>query len=134
MLINKILPEAQERKITLDAFPISTQQLAIFLELIQSDQVSTAIAYQKLFPALLEQPTKSPQELAEKMELIQSNDEDFLRELIGNILTQNSDKVKAYQNGKKNLLGFFMGQVMRQSKGKANPKSAETLLKEQLEG
>ncbi len=132
LLINKVLPEAQEQKIGLSDFPLTPKKLAAFIDLIQSDKVSNTIAYQKLFPALLQDPSQAPLALAKKMELIQSQDEDFLKDLVKSILEQNPDKVKAYQGGKKNLLGFFMGQLMRQSKGKANPKAAEELLKEML--
>lgn len=133
LLINRLLPFIQEEKIKLADFPLDHSQLAELLDLIQSDKVSSAIAYQRLFPALVQQPQERPLALAEKMELIQTQDEDFLTGLIQAILDENLGKVKAYQSGKKKLLGFFMGQLMRQSKGKANPKAAEARLKELLE-
>ncbi len=133
LLINKILPYVQEQKINLSEFPITTQALSEFIQLIIDDKVSTTMAYQRLFPALLQEPEQSPLAIAEKEQLIQSQDTDFMDQLISDILAQNPDKVKAYQNGKKNLLGFFMGQLMRQSKGRANPKKAEGLLKKALE-
>lgn len=134
LLINKIMPYQQEQKSPVADFVLSPEQIARFVELIISEKVNNTAAYQKLFPALLEAPDSDPEKLAEKMELIQSQDEDFLEGLINDILQQNPDKVKAYKNGKKQLIGFFMGQLMRASKGKANPKVAEARLKEVLAG
>ena len=133
LVINKILPYLQDQKIALTEFPLNPGQLNEFVNLIVTDQVSSAIAYQRLFPAMLEQLDKSPLALAQQLDLIQSQDQDFLVTLIEAIVKENPEKVTAYQKGKKNLLGFFMGQVMRRSKGKANPKKAEELLKQALE-
>jgi len=49
------------------------------------------------------------------------------------VIASNPDKVKAYQKGKKGLIGFFMGELMKKSKGKAEPKSANALLRKKLE-
>ena len=73
------------------------------------------------------------QSLAKEHNLIQSDDQDFLDQIIASVLTENSDKVKAYKNGKKGLLGFFMGQVMGRSKGKANPKTLNEKLAKALD-
>ena len=77
-------------------------------------------------------PNKSVKTLAEELNLFQSDDGDFLDGLITEVLEKNPDKVKAYKNGKKNLLQMFMGQVMRNAKGKADPKKLQELLKEKL--
>ena len=71
-------------------------------------------------------------ELAEEMNLIQSDDEGFIEKIVDDILTKNPDKVKAFKKGKKGLIGFFMGQVMRESKGKAEPKATNALLLKKL--
>ena len=82
---------------------------------------------------MLKQPKITPLKLAEKLNLLQSNDDDFLQTIITQILEQHPDKVKAYQKGKKGLIGFFMGELMKQSKGKANPKEAKKFLGERLD-
>ncbi|MEM8527496.1 MAG: Asp-tRNA(Asn)/Glu-tRNA(Gln) amidotransferase subunit GatB [Bacteroidota bacterium] len=133
LMINKILPYLNEERKSIQEFPIDTAQLAALIELIQSDQVSNSIAYQQLFPELLKQPDIAPLKLAEQLNLLQSNDDDFLQDLITQILEQHPDKVKAYQKGKKGLIGFFMGDLMKKSKGKANPKEAKKLLAARLE-
>ncbi|MEM9885169.1 MAG: Asp-tRNA(Asn)/Glu-tRNA(Gln) amidotransferase subunit GatB [Bacteroidota bacterium] len=132
LLINKIIPYLKQENLDAEDFPIPIGNLLDFIDLIQSEQVSHSIAYQRLFPALLERPTVSAKEVATQMNLLQSKDDDFLLELVERILAQHPDKVKAYQNGKKGLIGFFMGDLMKQSKGKAHPKEAKKLLESKL--
>ena len=100
--------------------------------MIEAGQVSHSIAYQRLFPALLSQPEEAPLALAEKMELLQNKDEGLIEELADQLIAQFPDKVIAYQKGKKGLLGFFMGQLMKASKGQADPKEANRVLMEKL--
>ena len=130
-LINKVKPWLKEQKVPLADFPLSTSQVIEFTHLIDDGKVSASIAYQRLFPALIEKQA-SPLALATSMNLIQNSDEDFLEKLINDVLAKQPDKVKAYKNGKKNLLGMFMGEVMRQSKGKADPKATNQMLREKL--
>lgn len=133
LMINKILPYLNEEKEEISVFPVEVKHLAELIELIQNDKVSNSIAYQKIFPELLKQPTIAPLKLAEKLNLLQSDDDNFLETIITQILEQNPDKVKAYQKGKKGLIGFFMGELMKQSKGKANPKEAKKMLAQYLD-
>ncbi len=133
LVINKILPFLNEKNIALSQFPIGIKNLSAFLKLIDDGQVSSSIAYQRLFPELLEKPNSAPLELAQSLNLIQSSDIGFLEDLVQKTIENNPDKVKAYQNGKKGLIGFFMGEVMKQSKGKAEPKATNALLRKYLE-
>lgn len=133
LIINKIKPYCNEEKILLADLKVTAKTFAEFANLIESGKVSSSIAYQKIFPALLTTPEKNPEQLAEELNLIQSNDEDFLEKIVNEVLENNPKEVVAYQKGKKNLLGFFMGQVMKNSKGKAEPKSTNALLRKKLE-
>lgn len=133
LTINKILPYLADKKITIDDFPISVAQLSAFLQLIEEGKVSSSIAYQRLFPSLIEQPLIAPLSLAQSLNLVQSADADFLETLVAEAIAKHPDKVKAYQKGKKGLIGFFMGEVMRNSKGKAEPKTTNALLRKMLE-
>lgn len=132
LCINKILPYCKEKEITIAAFPVSAVQLSAFLELIAADKVSSSVAYAQIFPALIQQPNVAPLQLAESMNLIQSSEDDFLLPIIDAIIADFPDKVKAYQKGKKGLLGFFMGELMKRSRGKANPKEANKILTQKL--
>ena len=133
LVINKIKPFCNEEKMAISGFKISSKSFAEFADLIESGKVSSSIAYQRLFPALISAPEKSPETLAQELNLIQSNDEDFLEKIVNEVLEKNPKEVEAYQKGKKNLIGFFMGQVMKNSKGKAEPKSTNALLRKKLE-
>lgn len=108
--------------------------LAAVIKLVDEDKLSFATASQKLFPELLKQPKKAPLALAEEMELIQDSDEGALQTLVEEVLAANPEKVEEYRNGKKGLLGMFMGQIMKKTKGKANPKVTTKLLQERLNG
>ena len=132
LIINKINPWLNEEKVAIENFPIDFKQLGAFIQLIEEGKVSNTIAYQRIFPALFE-TKKSPLAIAESMNLVQSSDTDFLAQLVDEVLAKNPDKVKAYQKGKKGLIGFFMGQVMKASKGKAAPKTTNALLIKKLQ-
>ncbi len=132
LVINKIKPFLNENNLQIEAFPLKIKDLSAFTGLIESGQVSSSIAYQRLFPTMIEKPKKSPKSLAESLDLIQSDDSDFLEKLIAETIEKHPDKVLAYRKGKKGLIGFFMGEVMRQSKGKAAPKTTNELLLKML--
>lgn len=132
LFINKIKPWLHEQNASATTFPLSLERIIEFVNLIQEGKVSAAIAYQRLFPALIEKPDVTAEALAESLNLIQSADEDFLSKIVDEVLTAHPDKVKAFNKGKKNLIGFFMGQVMRSSGGKADPKATNALLMKKL--
>lgn len=132
LLINRLIPHCQEQKIPLDRFPVSPEHLGAFILLIDSGKVSSSIAYQRLFPAMIESPGLSPEALAISLNLLQQGDDDFLGDLIRQILEAYPDKVNEYQKGKKGLMGFFMGELMKRSKGKADPAKATRMLSEAL--
>jgi len=133
LIINKILPYCSEQGIEVEAFPVSVEHLSKFIALIESGKVSNSAAYQRLFPALVEQPGQSPQALAESLNLIQTSDENFLEQIVDEVITNNPDPVARYRKGKKGLIGFFMGEVMKASRGKADPKLTNALLRKKLD-
>ena len=132
LIINKVNPFLQENSMDLADFPISVKHLAGLIRLIDDEKVNNSTAYQQLFPAMAEQPTESAADLAKALNLIQSADTDFLQAIVEEVVAKFPDKVKAYQKGKKGLIGFFMGEVMRAAKGKAEPKATNALLEEVL--
>lgn len=134
LLINRILPWCQEQKKSLDQFPIPASQLAALIRLVEEGTVSNTAAYQSLFPAMLSNPQQAPLALAESLNLLQNSDGDFLEKVAAEVLAQFPDKVKEYQKGKKGLIGFFMGELMKRSKGKADPKVATGILEQLLKG
>ncbi|MEM7551544.1 MAG: Asp-tRNA(Asn)/Glu-tRNA(Gln) amidotransferase subunit GatB [Bacteroidota bacterium] len=116
-----------------DDFPITTNKLADLIKLVDDGKVSFSVASQKIYPLLLQHPEKKPIEIAEEQNLIQESDDSSIKPLIDEILNQFPEKVAEYKGGKKGLLGMFMGEVMKKSKGKADPKKTNQLLREALE-
>jgi aspartyl-tRNA(Asn)/glutamyl-tRNA(Gln) amidotransferase subunit B len=122
-----------QKAVAIEEFPIRPEALASLIQLIKDGKVSNAIASQKIFPKLLENPTKSPSKIAEENNWIQDSNEDALVEMIAAAIGKFPDKVKEYQSGKKNLVGLFMGEVMKASRGTADPKMANQLVRKMLE-
>lgn len=82
---------------------------------------------------MLEDSSRSPLEIAQSLNLIQESDEESIRPIVESVLAENEAKVAEYRSGKKGLMGMFMGQVMKKSQGKADPKVATKILTELLE-
>lgn len=122
-----------EQNLSMVNFPVSAEVLAQLIELIDEGKVSFSAASQSIFPVLLSSPQASPVEIAQELNLIQDSDEASLRPVVERVLEENKAKVIEYRSGKKGLMGMFMGQVMKNSKGKADPKVATKLLVELLE-
>lgn len=122
-----------EKAIEINEFPVSPKQVAEIIDLIDAGKISNSIASQKIFPMLIESPSKTALQIAEENNLIQNSNADEITELIEKALAKFPDKVEEYKAGKKGLLGLFMGEVMKLSQGKADPKMASKHLKEFLE-
>ena len=75
---------------------------------------------------------KDPQQIVEKEGLIQQSDPKELEKIISEVLSKNQDKVIQYKSGKMKLFGYFVGEVMKVSKGKANPQLVNEILKTKL--
>jgi aspartyl-tRNA(Asn)/glutamyl-tRNA(Gln) amidotransferase subunit B len=114
-------------------FPVNTDRLAELIALVDSNKVSYSVAAQKVYPLMLDGDTDSPLKIAEKLNLIQESDSDSLKPIVEEVLAKFPAKVEEYKAGKKGLLGMFMGEVMKASKGKADPKVATDLLKQLLD-
>ena len=123
-----------DRAIHISNFPLKPSHIAALIELISSGKVSHSIASAQLFPALCESPESNVEALAKKLDIIQDSNEDSLGEFIDSIMRDNPAELERYRNGEKKLLGFFMGQLMKISRGKADPKKSNQLLRQKLEG
>ena len=118
---------------SIEEFPIKAEKIAELIELIDGGFVSNTVAGQKIFPALLEKPNESAKKIAEELNLIQDSDEDSIAAVIKDVIKQHPAEAERYKNGEKQLVGFFMGQVMKASGGKADPKSANKLMRQLLD-
>ena len=120
-----------ENGVEIQDFPIKVEALAGLIDLIDEGQVSSTIASQKIFPEMLSS-SESAQQIAERMNLVQVSDEDGLIGFIEKVINENPSEAERFRNGEQQLIGFFMGQLMRVSKGKADPKIANSLLRKKL--
>lgn len=132
-LIGNIKSYLNEKAILLDEFPVKPAAIAELIQLIDDGKISNSVASQKVFPLMVENPEKSPSKIAEENNLIQDSDEDSIKDYILQVFENNPSEVQRYKGGEKQLVGFFMGQLMRVSGGKADPKSANKLIRELLE-
>ncbi|GAB4143576.1 MAG: Asp-tRNA(Asn)/Glu-tRNA(Gln) amidotransferase subunit GatB [Bacteroidia bacterium] len=122
-----------ENAIHISQFALNGKHIAALIEIIDQGKVSFAVANQKIFPALAADPLKTPLQLAEEMNLIQESNTDALLALVKQAVAKYPAKVEEYKSGKTGLMGLFMGEVMKLSGGKADPKVTTELLKKELE-
>ncbi len=122
-----------EHSSTLIESGLNPQDLADVIALVDSGKINNSTAAQKLFPALLKHSGKKVAELAEQLNLLISENSDDLQQFIQEALQKHPDKVKEYQKGKKGVLGLFMGEIMKRSKGKIDPQKTNQLLMKALE-
>ncbi len=122
-----------EQGLPITEFPIHPDRLAGLIDLIDAGTVSHTVASQRLFPLLLEKPTATAEELAREHDLVQEDREDAIQVIMKEVMERYPDKVAAYRSGNKGLLGLFMGEVMKATKGKADPKRANEAVRRILE-
>ncbi|MCF8277489.1 MAG: Asp-tRNA(Asn)/Glu-tRNA(Gln) amidotransferase subunit GatB [Flavobacteriales bacterium] len=123
-----------EFAVHMEDFPVKPKTMAKLIALIDEGKVSHSAASQKLFPELCKNPDKAPLEIAQSLDLIQESDSGQLEEWVDAALAAYPDKVEEYRGGKQGVLGLFMGEVMKLSKGKADPKLANQLVRQKLQG
>jgi len=132
-MIGSVKSYLNENGVEIDQFPLSTEKLSELIKIVEEGKVSHSVASQKIFPALVSSPEKSAMKIAEEMNLIQESDLDSLREFAKQAIAKYPEKVAEYKNGKVGLIGLFMGEVMNLSKGKADPKIANQIVKKILD-
>ncbi len=120
-----------ERQEDFDKLVFDPAIFASLIELVQSGKVNFSVASSKLLPILLEQGG-DPLQLATSMNLIMVNDENMLEKWVDEAITAMPDKVMEYKKGKKGLIGLFVGEVKKRSKGQADPKLVTGLLEQKL--
>lgn len=118
--------------VEIEQFPITPQRLSGLITLIEQGKISTSMASQRIFPEMLVSKEEAIQ-IAEQLNLIQDSSEDSLKAFIQEVFNNHPNEVQRYKNGEKQLTGFFMGQLMKVSKGKADPKTSNGLLRQMLE-
>ncbi len=110
--------------------PVSPKNLGILLSMIDDGTISGKIA--KTVFAEMYKTGKDPKSIVEEKGLVQVTDRGEISKVIDEVLSENPNQVKEYKEGKTKLLGFFVGQVMKKTRGKANPKLVNEILREKL--
>ena len=129
-LITELLGALNKSGKDIDASPISAEQLGGLVKLICNETISGRIA-KDVFAEMLE-TGKSADDIVEEKGLKQVTDTGAIEAMIDEVLAANADKVEEYRSGKEKLFGFFVGQTMKKSQGKANPGLLNQLLKAKL--
>ncbi len=114
------------------AFPLPPQALAELIALIDEGKLNFAIASQQLFPEAIQQPQKKMSALAAELNLMKESNVDAIRSIVQEVVNEFPAKVAEYKKGKKVIVTMFMGEVMKRSKGKADPKIATDLILQEL--
>ena len=128
-IVNELLRELKGRPI--EELPFTANQFGQLVALSHEDEISSRAA-KKVFDEMLA-TGQDPEQIVEKRELRQIDDASALGPLVDEIVAAHPDEAGRYRGGKKGLIGFFMGQVMQQSRGKANPELARQLLQDRLQ-
>ena len=118
------------RNLEISQSPVSAKNLAILVNLIKNGTISGKIA-KTVFELMLD-GDKDPQNIVEEKGLKQQSDPKALEALIDKIINDNREKAIEYKQGKEKLFGFFVGQAMKASGGKANPQLINEILKKKL--
>ena len=113
--------------------PVAPAALARLMQLVEDGKLNFSIAAERIFPVLLENPDREPVVIATALNLIQSSDTAEIEAWVDQALAKMPDKVSEYKKGKKGLIGLFVGEVKKISKGKADPRLTNQLLMEKLE-
>ena len=129
-IITEVLALANKSNISVQDYPVSYDNLQALLLNVHDDIISNKQA-KNVFERMWNNG-ENAQDIIDKEGLKQISNTDELNKIVDNIIKNNYKSVEEYQNGKDKLLGFFVGQVMKETKGKGNPKIVNQILKEKL--
>ncbi len=134
LIITEIRRILNEKALGITEFPVSPLRLAGLLALREGDKISSS-AMQTLLDAMVDagpDAKTTAEELAQKLNLLQVSDTGFLDPIVDEVLRSNPEEVQRYLGGKKGLIGFFIGQIMQKSQGKANPGMVRDLVQKKI--
>ena len=131
-IINELLGRLNEASISIEESPVKPEHIAELVKLIDEGVISTKIA-KEVFDEVFK-TQKSPSQIVEEKGLKQVSDEGEIRKIVEEVLANHPAEVEKFKAGNQKLMGFFVGQVMKATKGKANPKLVNKILNELLNG
>ena len=121
-----------ENKLTFNDLSLQPEQLAGLLKLVEDGKVNFSVASTKVLPVLIAAKNKNALQVATELNVLQVSDSNEVESWINMALDKMPDKIKEYRKGKKGLIGLFVGEVKKISKGKADPKIVTELLEQKL--
>ncbi len=122
-----------ENNAAVSEFPLPAKTIATLISMIDDGKLNFSVAATRLFNQLLEQPEADPHQVAAALNLLQESDASFIEPAIDKALQKHAAKIEEYRKGKKGLLALFVGEVMKQTNGKADPKLVNELLLKKLQ-
>ena len=120
-----------EKNLSISESKVTPEKLAQIIDLIDAKTISTS-AGKQVFEIIFNEGG-DPKQIVEKRELAQVSDDSALERWADEVIANNPKSVAEYKNGKQNAINFLMGQVMKASKGKANPAAVMQMLKQKLD-
>ena len=132
-LLGPVRSGLNENNLDWKDLPVPPEDLAALIKLVEEGRLSFSIAAERIFPVMIKEPGRQPLDIAVSLNLLQSSDTSEIAAWIDQALAGMPDKVTEYKKGKKGLIGLFVGEVKKLSKGKADPKLTNRLLLEKLE-
>ncbi len=132
-MMGSIKSYLNEKAMHISNFPLKAATIAELINLVDKGTISNSAANGELLKALIAAPDASAEALAKELNLLQESDTDELQGWVDAALAKYPDKVAEYKAGKKGLTGLFMGEVMKLSGGKADPKMASKIVIQSLE-
>ena len=120
-----------ENSISINDIELNTNHLAELIQMVEDSKINFSIASTKILPLIIKE-NKSSLEIATQLNLIQVNDSNELEKWVDEVLVKMPEKVAEYKKGKKGLIGLFVGEIKKISKGKADPKMVTSILEQKL--
>ena len=121
-----------EHSISINKFPLQPGSIAELIQLSDDGKLNFSAASSAIFPELIREPNKSASEIAVQKNLIQDADENEINNWVDEVLKNMPEKVSEYRKGKKGLIGLFVGEVKKVSRGKADPRLTNEILLQKL--
>lgn len=129
-LMNDVLRMIRERGVIAESLQLRPEHLAEIIHLVEEKKITTSTG--KALLDKVEESGRKPQKIVEEEGLAQVSDDETLRSMASEILSANPEQVATYKDGKTTVIGWFVGQVMQKTRGKANPQMARAIFEELL--
>ena len=132
-MLGPIKSYLNDQNLSITGFRISPAAIADLIASIDEGKLNFSVASGKIFSALIDDPARLPMEIAASLNLVQDSDTNNVTAWVDEVLTKMPEKVIEYKKGKKGLMGLFVGEVKKVSKGKADPRLTNDILLKKLQ-